>query len=125
MVSFGLLDQTSKMLRGDLARAEIPYEDEVGRVFDFHALRGQCATLLALSGVNMKTAQTILRHKDINSTANVYTHVLRGQEAQAVASMPDLSCSALEAEAVRTGTDSRVVGESLFGARTIVDDSER
>jgi hypothetical protein len=111
-------DKTSDMLRSDLARAEIPYKDEAGRVFDFHALRGQCATLLAASGASMKTAQTILRHRDINLTANVYTHVLRGQEAQAVASIADLSYTALEAQvAVKSGTDDRVVGnESLSKA---------
>ena len=110
-----LTDKTADMIQEDLARAEIPYQDESGRVFDFHALRGQCETLLAASGVSMKTAQTILRHTDVNLTANVYTHVLRGQEAQAVASLPDLSLGSLQAEqAVKTGTDDRdVTAESL------------
>jgi hypothetical protein len=127
-------DQTAVMLKEDLARAEIPYKDEVGRCFDFHSLRGQCATLLAASGVSMKTAQAILRHKDVNLTANIYTHVLRGQEAQAVASLPDLSFTALEAPAVvRTGSDDRAVrSESLSKAcfvagsqRTAADDNAK
>jgi integrase len=101
-----LTDKTVLIIQKDLAAAGIPYKDESGRVFDFHSLRGQCATLLALSGVSMKTAQTILRHKDVNLTANVYTHVLRGQEAQAVAALPDLSMASLEAQvSVKTGTD--------------------
>ena len=107
-----LTDKTCDMLQEDLVRAEIPYKDDAGRVFDFHSLRGQCATLLAASGASMKTAQTILRHKDVNLTANVYTHVLHGQEAQAVANLPDLSLASLEA--VKTGTDDRdVTPESL------------
>ncbi len=110
-----LTDKTVIMVQEDLAAAGIPYTDESGRVFDFHSLRGQCATLLALSGVSMKTAQTILRHKDVNLTANVYTHVLRGQEAQAVAALPDLSLASMGAQvAVKTGTDDGdVTPESL------------
>ncbi len=34
------------MLKLDLAAAGIPYRDPAGLVFDFHALRCQCATLL-------------------------------------------------------------------------------
>ena len=47
---------TADMVKEDLAEAGIPYEDEIGRVFDFHALRGQCATLLARRGVHPKIA---------------------------------------------------------------------
>jgi len=101
-----LTDKTAPMLRVDLKAADIPYTDEAGKVFDFHALRGQCATLLAANGVSLKTAQTIMRHTDVNLTANIYTHVLRGQEAQAVASLPDLSLPNLQAEqAAKTGTN--------------------
>ena len=94
-------------------------------MFDFHALRGQCGTLLAEAGVSMKVAQTILRHSDINLTANIYTHVLRGREAQAVASLPDLSPQAQQA--VKTGTDNREMpaGEILFSPRPNPDGDER
>ena len=38
-----LTDKTAKMLRADLAGAGIDYQDEAGRYFDFHALRGETA----------------------------------------------------------------------------------
>jgi len=93
-------------LKRDLADAGIPYADDAGRVFDFHSLRGQCATLLAMSGVPMKTAQKIMRHTDINLTANVYTHILHGQERAAIEALPDLCGGDVEAEKnLKTGTD--------------------
>jgi len=93
-------------LKLDLKDAGIAYTDDAGRTFDFHALRGQCATLLAMAGVPMKTAQQIMRHRDINLTANTYTHVLRGQERAAIEALPDLCGGDVEAEKnLKTGTD--------------------
>ncbi|HRS12135.1 MAG TPA: site-specific integrase [Sedimentisphaerales bacterium] len=102
----GIPWDTAAMLRDDLEEAGIPYRDEQGRVFDFHALRGQCGTLLARAGVHPKTAQTILRHSDVNLTMNIYSHVLRGAESQAVSALPDLSIGG-DKEAARTGTDGQ------------------
>jgi integrase len=102
----GMPDDTAEMLRDDLADAGIPYKDEAGQVFDFHALRGECGTLLAAAGVHPKTAQTIMRHSDINLTMGLYTHTLRGQEAQAVAALPDLS-SDQQQDTTKTGTDDQ------------------
>ena len=106
-----LTDKTSKMIKADLANAGVDYQDEAGRVFDFHSLRGQCSSLLTASGVHPKVAQTIMRHKDINLTMNTYTHVLRGGEARALEQLPDFSFSAIESEqqAVMTGTDDKQV----------------
>jgi hypothetical protein len=58
--------------------------------------------------VQLKTAQTILRHSDINLTMNAYTHTLRGQEAKAIESLPDLSLSSRSSEKA-TGTDNLAV----------------
>jgi integrase len=52
---------SAKMLRLDLAEAGIPYRDEAGRVFDFHATRGQFISELARQGVHPKTAQVLAR----------------------------------------------------------------
>jgi len=102
----GMPWDTANMLRAELEEAGIDYRDNQGRVFDFHALRGQCGTLLAQAGVHPKTAQTILRHSDVNLTMNIYSHVLRGAESQAVAALPDLSIGG-DKQDVRTGTDGR------------------
>jgi len=107
--AFKVPEKTADMLRADLAEAGIEYVDDSGRVFDFHALRGQCASLLAASGAHPKTAQTILRHSDVNLTLNAYTHTLRGQESEAVENLPDLSFAGGQSQRA-TGTDDAPVG---------------
>ncbi len=84
-----LTDKTSKMIAADLADAGISYTDEAGRFRDFHSLRHTTGTWLGANGVHPKVAQAIMRHADINSTMSKYTHVLRGQEREAVAKLPD------------------------------------
>lgn len=79
-----LTKRTGNMLKLDLDEADIAYVDEAGRYFDFHSLRHQTGTLLAASGVHPKTAQSIMRHSDINLTMSLYTHTLRGQKQKAV-----------------------------------------
>jgi len=44
-----LTDKTANMLKADLKDAGIDYQDDAGRYFDFHALRGETGTLLAAS----------------------------------------------------------------------------
>lgn len=61
------------MLRGDLKAAGIPYRDERGRVFDFHALRMTFITNLALAGVPLVHAQRLARHSTPALTSNFYT----------------------------------------------------
>lgn len=100
-----LTGKTAKMLRVDLADAEIDYQDEANRYFDFHALRGETASLLAASGVHPKVAQSIMRHKDINLTMSLYTHTLRGQESEAVNKLPDLSQPSKQRKSRGSGTD--------------------
>lgn len=65
-------DRTAQMLRVDLARAGIPYEDERGRVLDFHALRGSYITHLIQGGANPKVVQTLARHSTITLTMDIY-----------------------------------------------------
>jgi len=96
---FHLTRNTSEMLRTDLLMAGIPFVDESGRKFDFHALRHQTGSLLAASGVSPKVAQQIMRHSDISLTMGIYTHVLTGQEQAAINSLP-----ALKKEKRSTGT---------------------
>jgi integrase len=68
-------DNAAEMIRADLAAAGIPYADEEGRYFDFHALRGQFISLLAASGVHPKVAQVLARHSSITLTMDYYTHL--------------------------------------------------
>jgi len=73
------------------ASSTLCYLDDQGRYADFHALRHTTGTLLAAGGVNPKTAQTLMRHCDINLTMSLYTHTLAGQEAAAIATLPNFN----------------------------------
>jgi len=83
--------RTARMLRLDLADANIPYRDNAGRVVDFHALRHTFISNLAAGGVNPKVAQTLARHSDIRLTLDRYAHVFSEQQIAAINSLPDLS----------------------------------
>jgi integrase len=57
------------MLKADLAAAGIPYKDNRGRAFDFHALRGQFITGLARAGVHLVEAQVVLEAQAVRREA--------------------------------------------------------
>lgn len=135
--AFNMSTKNARMFRADLAAAReawlrsggpaveraareassfLTYRDGLGRIADFHALRHTCGTLLAASGVHPKVAQTIMRHSTMELTMNYYTHVLEGQEAEAVAALPDLGLAAGRA-AVATGTDQASPDGELEGRR--------
>lgn len=80
----------SKMLQGDLKLAEIPYADERGREFDFHAFRFHFCSLLARRGIHPKMMQQLARHSDIRVTLDLYTHLEVLDLAKAVDSLPEV-----------------------------------
>lgn len=63
----------ARMLELDLAIVGIPYADEQGRVYDFHALRSQFATDLDRAGVSLGRAQKLMRHSVPSLTSKHYT----------------------------------------------------
>ena len=93
----------AEMLRKDIESAGIKIEGR-GNV-DFHGLRHTFGTHLAAAGVHPKTAQTLMRHSDINLTMSRYTHTLRGQESTAINNLPDIT-KAPESQK-DTGTESK------------------
>ena len=96
--------RAAEMLRGDLKDAGVPYLDDRGRRFDFHALRHQFITTLARSGVHPKDAQELARHSTITLTLDRYSHVgLRDADA-AVGKLPVLPDAAAGRNRA-TGTD--------------------
>jgi len=78
----------AQMLRADLAAAGIAYRDARGRVFDFHALRGQFITGLARAGVPLIAAQKLARHSKPELTSNYYTHLETEDLAREAAKLP-------------------------------------
>ena len=80
----------ASMIKRDLKVAGIVYEDEGGRIVDFHALRTTLGSLLNLSGVPLKTAQDIMRHSDPKLTANFYTLTTAQDRVTALNKLPAL-----------------------------------
>ena len=116
----------AEMLRSDLQAAEIAYEDESGKVFDFHALRHQFISMLAQSGVHPKTAQELARHSTITLTMDHYTHIGLHDLSAALESLPGLPTT--ESQAIRaTGTEGvkNVVAGLVAGADDISSNSVR
>jgi hypothetical protein len=80
----------AEMIRIDLTAADVEYEDDRGRVVDFHALRHTFITNLARAGVHPRNAQALARHSTIDLTMNVYTHVDMADLASDVESLPGM-----------------------------------
>jgi integrase len=84
-----------------------------GEKADFHSLRHTTGAWLALAGVHPKVVQTVMRHSSITLTMDTYGHLFPGQDAQAVASLPDIMGGGIGQEAMTaTGTDGQAADGS-------------
>ncbi len=81
----------------------LAYTDDAGRKADFDALRHTFISNLVAGGVHPKSAQTLARHSTITLTMDRYSHSYRGQLADALNTLPDLSPT-LPQTAKATGT---------------------
>jgi integrase len=86
---FPLPDKGAAMLKADLVAAGIPYRDVAGRVFDFHALRCQCATLADAAGVSPRVVQRLMRHSTLELTGR-YTRPRDADLEKAADALPSL-----------------------------------
>jgi hypothetical protein len=109
-------ERGAEMIRVDLRRAGVPYRDEVGRVFGFHSLRCECATLADAAGVSPRVVQALMRHSDLRLTGR-YTRP-RVVDIEAAASMlPTLKRAGSEPGPIAlTGTDPDPVRHSTPSA---------
>ncbi|MFO0976421.1 MAG: tyrosine-type recombinase/integrase [Planctomycetaceae bacterium] len=62
----------------------------------FHDLRHTAASLMLAAGVSMKVVQEKLGHSDYLLTANTYSHLLQGAQAEAAAKVDDLLSSKID-----------------------------
>lgn len=83
-------EKGADMFRADLEAAGIPVVDDNGRVLDFHSLRHTFGTFLNRARVPLATAQKLMRHSDPKLTANIYTHVIVQDKAEALALLPTM-----------------------------------
>ena len=126
-------DCGAKMLRPDLERAGIPYADAGGLVFDFHALRCQCATLADRAGVTPRVVQKLMRHSTLELTGR-YTRPRVVDLNNAAESLPSLRpdsdhpyTSALAATGTEGGFAHRQPSETddRPASTPVVDSAER
>jgi integrase len=98
-------DKGAAMVRRDLEAAGIHYRDAAGKVFDFHSLRCELATLADAAGVSPRVVQTMMRHSKLEMTGR-YTRP-RVVDIEAAASLlPSLKPEPDRPEALAlTGTD--------------------
>jgi integrase len=103
--AFPLPGRGADMLKVDLAAAGLPYRDDAGRVFDFHSLRCQLATLADRAGVSPRTVQRMMRHSSLALTDR-YTRPRAADLDAAADALPSFRPVPTESEAARaTGTD--------------------
>jgi hypothetical protein len=99
--------RAAEMLRGDLARAGIPYVDDDGHYADFHAQRH---TYITVAGrhLPLQMAQLIARHGDVRMTQR-YMHLQVRDAASAASQLPPLVVDkSPDSEALQaTGTDDQ------------------
>jgi len=88
-------EDAAAMLRIDLKAGGIPYIDETGKVYDFHALRHQFISGLARAGVPVKVAQVLARHSSVVLTMDRYAHLVGDDSSEALQKLPPLPVSDL------------------------------
>ena len=77
------------MLKADLKVAGVPYKDNLNRYADFHALRHAFCRILYDAGVDVKTAQQLMRLHDIKLTLDTYAQFdLEEKKRQSIANLP-------------------------------------
>jgi integrase len=114
-------DKGAAMLKEDLKRAKIQYRDSAGRVFDFHSLRCQCATLADAAGISPRVVQRMMRHSKLEMTGR-YTRPRAVDLENAAKALPSLKTQAPQREALAaSGTDGRDPGATT-GATDNGDD---
>ena len=108
-------DDGAEMIRIDLAAAGIPYTDDTGKDYDFHALRHQFITGLSLAGVSLRAAQQLARHSKPELTANIYTHLSVRDTAADVEKLNAIPTGRRPQQAQATGTtgDVESLGQQL------------
>lgn len=72
------------------ARWLLDKRDAHGRVVDLHALRHTFGTRLIANGVDIKTAQALMRHSTPSLTLSIYVHKDSQRMAAAVAALPEI-----------------------------------
>ena len=120
----------AEMLRHDLALVGLPYIDENGERYDFHALRHTYVTLNMQSGMTLTEGMLLNRHADSKTTSG-YMHTQIMQSLEALEKVPGLDGSdpqendqSAEAPKMAAGAESMARPLARNGPEIPVDSSE-
>jgi integrase len=83
--------QTCRVLRKDLRKAGIPYQDAAGRYFDSHSFRKCTGSFLRQGKVAPSVSKRFLDHSDIRMTMEVYNDEALLDDRTALDAMPRLT----------------------------------
>jgi integrase len=88
---FKMPGQMVPVMKRDLKRAGIPYQDDRGRFADFHSLRKSAGTMLGVAGVPTRIRQLFMRHGDVRLTLQTYDDADFSSLEEAVKAMEHLN----------------------------------
>ncbi len=124
-----LPEKAAKMMRVDLCAAGIDYQDDSGRMLDFHSLRHTYISRIVQSGASVKVAQELARHSTPTLTIGRYAHTRLHDLTTALDALPGDATNQEVQPYLATGTDdhswntSAAVGAATM-ARIGADGSE-
>ena len=109
---------TAMLRKTDPEHPGIPAVDNVGRVFDFHGLRHQFISNLAVAS-HPKASQMLARHSTITLTMDLYTHLGLVDQTAVLDTLPTLLNQGGNAhQAMKaTGTDGALTPRLPFSCR--------
>ena len=106
--------KTWLMVKRDLERVGIPYENDDG-IADFHASgRHTYITQLLRNGATLPEAKELARHSDVNMTMK-YTHIGLNDQAKAVANLPAPKTNPQPATNAARPPAAALHGRCIFG----------
>jgi len=80
----------ANLVKFDLKRAGIPYQDADGKYLDFYATRHTYVTWVVDTGAHPREAQRLARHRSIDVTMNTYCKPNIARERAAINGLPKL-----------------------------------
>ena len=88
-----ICDEDGEYIHPDIMSSRIKsIAKKINVSFHFHMLRHTFATNVIMSNIDLKTAQELMRHANINTTMSIYTHINNQRKVKAVDDIFNTKC---------------------------------